>query len=149
MSDKKDPQILLNRIRTPDGVILTSRYRHDYVSHVDENGNLYAVDGGFDYLRRVGPDDYEELSIDSNDDWKVIRKNFERGVSRDNIITWKPLDSLSNQHLDNIISYIDEYENNNNPFKWVYEKEILYREKNKINIKEEVDVITIDDIFDL
>jgi len=48
MSERK---IVLNRIKTPDGTILTSYHRHNYVSHID-NGELYAVDGGNDYLRR-------------------------------------------------------------------------------------------------
>lgn len=55
-------RITLNRIRTPDGTIITSRYRHDFVAHRDANGHEYFVDGGLDYLRRGGPADFEELS---------------------------------------------------------------------------------------
>lgn len=45
-------KILVNRIKTPDGTILVSKHRHDYVTYVDENGLEYMVDGGTAYLRR-------------------------------------------------------------------------------------------------
>ena len=44
--------ILVNRIRTPDGTTLVSRDRHDYKTYTDENGCKYMVDGGMSYLRR-------------------------------------------------------------------------------------------------
>ena len=46
------PRLILNRIKTPDGTILTSYNRHDYVSYEDANGLEYMVDGGLEYLRR-------------------------------------------------------------------------------------------------
>ena len=45
-------QIVLNSIMTPDGTVLISHHRHDYVTHLDKNGELYLVDGGTDYLKR-------------------------------------------------------------------------------------------------
>jgi len=45
-------ELLLNQIKTPDGTILRSHSRHDYVTHVDANGHEYMVDGGLSYLRR-------------------------------------------------------------------------------------------------
>ena len=41
-------EIILNRIQTPDGTVLTSYYRHDYKSYQDKNGETYIVDGGND-----------------------------------------------------------------------------------------------------
>lgn len=60
-------RIILNAIETPDGTVLISSHRHDYRDHTDANGSYYAVDGGRDYLRRTGPDDYTELSIIATD----------------------------------------------------------------------------------
>jgi putative toxin-antitoxin system antitoxin component (TIGR02293 family) len=45
-------QIILNRIRTPDGTTLTSYHHHDYKEHKDLNGEIYFVDGGVDNLKR-------------------------------------------------------------------------------------------------
>ena len=60
-----EARIVSNRIRTPDGTILESMHRHDYVTYLDANGKEYMVDGGLDYLRRNVHDDapYEELSV--------------------------------------------------------------------------------------
>ena len=38
--------ILSNRLKTPDGTILESLHRHDYVTHTDANGKEYMLDGG-------------------------------------------------------------------------------------------------------
>ena len=52
--------IIQNAIRTLGGKMLVSANRHDYVS-VEENGNVYATDGGIDYLRRTYP--MSDLSV--------------------------------------------------------------------------------------
>ncbi len=43
--------LLRNSITTPDGTVLVSRHRHDYVEHLDANGEKYIIDGGNDYVR--------------------------------------------------------------------------------------------------
>ena len=70
--------ILYNAIRTPDGTLLVSYHRHDYVAHKDANGKYYAVDGGLEYLRRIGTIDYEELSLTDKDDFSKVRE----------VVTW-------------------------------------------------------------
>ena len=44
-------QLLLNRMKTPDGTILTSEHVHDYKQHLDKNGDTYMLDGGTEYQR--------------------------------------------------------------------------------------------------
>lgn len=68
--------ILCNKIQTPDGTILESKHRHDMVSHKDKNGKVYSTDGGTDYLKRSGSNDYIDLSIYDIDDHEKIRNNI-------------------------------------------------------------------------
>ena len=44
-----EKKLILSRIRTPDGTILTSYHQHDYVTHTDKNGETYMLDGGSEY----------------------------------------------------------------------------------------------------
>jgi len=45
-------QLIRNAIQTPDGTIIESLHRHDYVTYEDANGKTYMVDGGLAYARR-------------------------------------------------------------------------------------------------
>lgn len=47
-----EKRIILNSIKTPDGTILVSRHRHDYVTYTDESRLEFSVDGGNEYLKR-------------------------------------------------------------------------------------------------
>lgn len=103
-------EILYNSIITPDGTVLVSRHRHDFVSHTDsKNGQLYAVDGGNAYLRRLGPmrgpDAWIENSVSTQDEHSVIREKFEWGkldhkTGEYNYIKLKDLDT---SHIEAIL----------------------------------------------
>ncbi len=56
-------KILRSRMRTPDGTILESKHRHDYVTHLDANGNEYMLDGGLAYVRSSANGDEEMLTV--------------------------------------------------------------------------------------
>jgi hypothetical protein len=60
-------KILRNRMRTPDGTILESKHRHDYVTHLDANGNEYMLDGGLSYVRSSANGDEEMLTVFDDD----------------------------------------------------------------------------------
>ncbi len=74
--------IVKNSIKTPDGTEIISKHRHDMICHVDSTtGKEYCVDGGYDYLRRVGPSDFEDTSItikeeEIEDSIDTIRENM-------------------------------------------------------------------------
>ena len=54
-----EEKIVANRIRTPDGTILESKHRHDFVSCSCES---IFIDGGTDYIRAGGrPEDFISL----------------------------------------------------------------------------------------
>jgi hypothetical protein len=101
-------KLLCNRIRTPDGTILESMHRHDYVTYTDANGKEYMVDGGLDYLRRNVHEDapYEELSLYCNSDHEVIRECFKwgtRGKDGKQPLTWLVLKDMKTDHIEAIL----------------------------------------------
>jgi len=87
-------KLILNRIRTPDGTILTSYHRNDYVTHLDLNGARYAIDGGLDYLKRNLSLEYEELSVYDNASFEIVRLSFNIEIDNE-FIPLKDVDSHS------------------------------------------------------
>jgi len=73
-------EILSNKMRTPDGTILESLHRHDYVTHTDANGKEYMLDGGCDYVRCSANGDEEMLTVTSDDSHEVIREAVKWGT---------------------------------------------------------------------
>jgi hypothetical protein len=103
-----EARIVSNRIRTPDGTILESMHRHDYVTYVDKNGKEYMVDGGLDYLRRNVHDDapYEELSVYDDDLHIEIRSVFKwgtRGKDGKQSLKYVVLKDLTTEHIEAIL----------------------------------------------
>jgi hypothetical protein len=131
------PRLILNRIKTPDGTILTSYNRHDYVSYEDANGLEYMVDGGLEYLRRNVNNEapHEELSITDEASFEQIRESLHWGTygkKRDQPLKYVTLCEMSNNHLQAIIGQKMGGD-------WVrsYMKEELdYRKENNISIKD-------------
>ena len=127
MIDQK--QIVCNRIRTPDGTILQSHHRHDYVNYTDKNGLEYVVDGGTSYLRRNVREDapYEEMSLTAEDSFELIRKAVcwgTRGKNGDRRLEWVPISKLEVDHIYSIL------ETQTHAAKWLLElmeQELEYR----------------------
>lgn len=160
----KNRKIILNRIKTPDGTILTSYHRHDYVTHIDKNKREYMVDGGNDYLRRnfhktkmsklkrvfiifltffgyvwVDPLEYTELSIYSDAPFEVIRENFYRGGrGKDGRqpLTWVALKDMSDAWLEACFIYNLERDMGESYANKMYLAEQDYRKLNNIKIEE-------------
>lgn len=103
----KQEQIVYNAIRTPDGTLLVSRHRHDYLTYKDQNGLTYMVDGGFAYLRRnhhpEGPH-AEELSVFIGDGFDKVRESFEWGAQRETGLTYIKLCDLETDHIKAILA---------------------------------------------
>lgn len=101
-------KLVLNRVQTPDGTILTSFHTHDYVTHIDANGLKYMVDGGNDYARRIVHDihPYKELSVYDDDDFLKVREAFHwgtRGRQGNQPLKWVPLSQLDTDHIEAIL----------------------------------------------
>ena len=120
-------KLVLNRIRTPDGTILTSRNVHDYKCYKDKNGDTYTNDGGVEYLRRsVNVIHWEELSLYSDDPFEILRENIiwgTYGKNGDEELHYKPISNMSNNHIKALLSQykLADY------LKELFEKEISYR----------------------
>jgi hypothetical protein len=118
---------LLNRIKTPDGTILTSYNRHDYLTHKDAiTKEVLMVDGGNDYIRRhVGT--YEELSVYDDGSHLTRRSALHwgtRGKDNKQPLTYKPIKDLDSDHIEAILrtqTQISEF------YKQVFKEELKYR----------------------
>lgn len=110
-------KIVLNRIKTPDGTVLTSHYRHDYVSHLDANGETYVTDGGTDYLHRtLNKIPAEDLTIYDDAPFEVIRESFyrgSRGLDGKEVLKYIKLKDIDKGYLKAIIKYEEELRPNN------------------------------------
>lgn len=100
-------QLIANRIQTPDGTILQSFSRHDYKTHLDQNGEVYMVDGGLEYLRRsVNQVPAQELSVYEGDDHQHIRQTFHWGTygrGGTQVLKWVALKDLDTDHIAAIV----------------------------------------------
>jgi len=97
--------LVYNAIRTPDGTLLESRHRHDYLEHKDANGETYMVDGGREYLRRnVTEEPYEELSLYLGDDHDKVREVVRWGkLLESGQVQWITVADLTTPHLEAIL----------------------------------------------
>ena len=123
---------LANRIRTPDGTILESMHRHDYVTYIDANGKEYMVDGGLDYLRRNIHDDapYTELSVLSTDEHSVVREVFKwgtYGIDGKQPLKYLILKDMSWDHIEAILETQTQLRDH---VRQVFVNELDYRGKN-------------------
>lgn len=137
--DTSEQKIILNAIKTPDGTFLSSRHRHDYVTHKDtKTGKIYGVDGGADYLRMTGDiDDCEDCTITIQTSFDDVRNRFHwgsYGKNGDQQKTMRRLKDISNSHLDAILKNVAFPEGSH--FKKFFELEKEYRKKENIFVDE-------------
>ena len=95
-------EILSNKMRTPDGTVLHSVHRHNYVTHTDANGKEYMLDGGWDYVRRSVNGDEKLLTVWSDDSHEVIREVVTWGTygrEGDQLITHVKIADMYDDHL--------------------------------------------------
>lgn len=104
-----EKQLIYSAIRTPDGTVLESKHRHDYVSHLDANGETYILDGGCDYIRRsVNKVEAEDLSLYDDAPHEQIREIISRGgrgVDGTEPLKYVLLKDIDDGWLEAIIKY--------------------------------------------
>ncbi len=133
-------RLVLSQIRTPDGTILRSMHVHDYVTHIDKNGETYMLDGGNDYQRRsINKIEAEDISVWSNSPFEVVRENLHRGgrgLDGKQPLTWVPLSKMNDNWLDACIRYNFERGLFSTYATRMYVKEVAYREEHGIKVTE-------------
>lgn len=103
-----EPELIYSAWKTPDGTILHSKHRHDYVEHFDSKSKeVYALDGGCEYVRctinKVPP---VNLSVYSNAPHEEKRKVFfwgSRGADGVQPLVYNALMNLETSHIKAII----------------------------------------------
>lgn len=111
MTDKY-PTILYNAIQCPDGTVIESKHRHDFVMHKQEDGREYFVDGGRDY-QRIGYSDKEfiNLLVTTESPHEKIREVFtwtsclDAAGNRLPAYVTKKLKDLDNNHIKALVKY--------------------------------------------
>lgn len=125
MTDKS--LLIRNALRTPDGTILQSRHRHDYVTHTDKNGKEYMLDGGLDYVRCSANGDEEHLTVTLEDTHEVIREACDwgtYGINGDQPLSYITLCDMTTDHIEAVLKNVPSI---NTGIKIAMEQELEYR----------------------
>lgn len=140
-------QIIYNAIQTPDGTIISSDHRHDYVTHTDKNGKTYGVDGGCEYLRRIGDvSDCKDLSMylepwtpEFHEKARKVVKRGGRGKDGNQPLKWVPICEMNDNWVLATIDYNTDRSMGigKSWFTELLYHEMEYRKANGITIKED------------
>lgn len=101
------PRLIRNALQTPDGTIIESKTRHDYVTHVDAlTGKTYMVDGGLDYVRRSAHAD--QIDLCEYDDAPHERQRElltwgTYGINGDQPLQYKTIAEMETGHLEAVV----------------------------------------------
>ena len=99
--------LIYNAIRTPDGTVLESTYRHDYRTHIDViNRKEYMIDGGLDYSRRSAHGDEKDLCLYDDEPHTIQRKLLTwgtRGKAGDEPLKYIPISGMELDHLEKVL----------------------------------------------
>ena len=122
--------LISNALRTPDGTILRSRHRHDYVTHTDANGKTYMLDGGLSYVRCSANGDEEHLTVTLEDPHELVREECvwgTYGVDGDQPLTYKKLCDMTTDHIEAVLKNVSAI---NPAIKTAMQNELEYRNDN-------------------
>lgn len=128
----KERKLLYSAIKTPDGTILSSRHRHDFVTHIDKNGDRYFLDGGNDYVRKsINIIEAEDISVYDDEPHEKIRETVSRGthgIRGDAPLQYVLIKDIEDDWLNNIILY-EQKNRPNNPYLKIYLVEKEFRKQ--------------------
>jgi len=134
VNEDDQPRLLVNRWMCPDGTILQSKHRYDYIDYVDKNNQYYSVDGGTLMSRVSG--ELTSLCLYTDDEHAEIRMffcwgSFLKDYRNDKV--WIPLFKLGDSHIQAIIEtqkHIPAH------IKELFLNEVEYRKQHGITVEE-------------
>jgi hypothetical protein len=125
-------KLIANKWKTPDGTILWSKHRHDYVCHLDLNGEYYFVDGGNEYVRMsVNKEKLINLCEYDNGTFECHRNNVCWGRNYDSNLKllpqteYIPIKDLTDDHIWAILTTQRDMHSS---YRKLMEEELIYRE---------------------
>jgi len=122
--------ILSSRMKTPDGTILESINRHDYVTHTDANGKEYMLDGGCEYVRCSANGDEYLLTIYTDYPHELIRLHSKWGTygkQSDQPLSYVAIADMETGHLQ---ACLDTQKSTMRPALYkVMQDEVKYRKR--------------------
>lgn len=123
-----------NSMMTPDGTLLISRHRHDYVSHQDKiTKDLYFLDGGLDYVRRsVNDVPAKDLCVFLEDGHDEVRGAVEWGTYGKEGNEPLRYILLKDMETDHIKAILDSSQRINEAYRKAFKNELTYRKKHGI-----------------
>lgn len=131
--EEKKGKIVCNAFQTPDGTVLHSKHRHDYVTHEDENGAHYMLDGGNDYVRSSTTINVKWLTVYADDSIELIREVTGRsgyGIPETDDYGRYRCALLKDMSDDWVEASIDYLGDNVEYLKEIYRRELEYRKEN-------------------
>lgn len=105
-SGEHEVKLIRNAIQTPDGTIIESTHRHDYVTHTDANGKEYMVDGGLSYIRRSANGDEIDMSLYNDQPHEVQRDVLTwgtYGIDGDQPLQYITIADMDTGHLEAVV----------------------------------------------
>ena len=105
-SGEHEVKLIRNALQTPDGTIIESTHRHDYVTYTDANGKGYMVDGGLAYLRRSANGDEIDMSLYNDQPHEVQRDVLTwgtYGIDGNQPLQYKTIADMDTGHLEAVV----------------------------------------------
>jgi len=125
-----DYSMIRNAMRTPDGTILQSRHRHDYVTHTDANDKFYMLDGGLSYVRCSANGDEEMLVVTLAEPHEEVREACDwgtYGINGDQPLSYITLCDMTTDHIEAVLKNVSSI---NPAIKTAMQNELEYRNDN-------------------
>jgi len=125
-------KLIANKWKTPDGTILWSKHRHDYVCHLDLNGEYYIVDGGNEYVKMsvnkeklINLCEYDNGSFECHRNNVCWGRNYDSGLKLLPQTEYIPIKDLTDDHIWAILTTQRDMNIN---YRKLMEEELIYRE---------------------